>query len=196
MAALHQITTSEALKFSDYKRLLAGLRDMEKYQWELYCTISFCTAFRVSDVKTLTWRDILGSNEFIKIEKKTGKSREITIGDSFKSRVKELYELMGSPDQDEFVFCNPRTKCPFTTQYINRKLKQFKVRFDLPVKRFSTHTFRKTFGRYIWESMGKSTEALTLLNSIFRHSSLQTTIIYLGIRQEEVKNVYKLINLD
>ena len=48
------------------------------------------------------------------------------------------------------------------------------------------HTFRKTFGRYVYESMGRTTEALILLSMILKHSSPQVTMVYLGIRQEEI----------
>ena len=60
---------------------------------------------------------------------------------------------------------------------------------------FSTHTFRKTFGRYVYELMGRSAEGLILLNQIFRHSNLETTRRYIGLAQEDIDKVFNSIRL-
>ena len=59
----------------------------------------------------------------------------------------------------------------------------------------STHTFRKTFGRYVYELMGRSAEGLILLNQIFRHSNLETTRRYIGLAQEDIDKVFDSIRL-
>ena len=93
------------------------------------------------------------------------------------------------------VICNPKTKKPYTTQYINDTLKYLRVKYRLPIKRFSSHTFRKTFGRYVYELMGRSAEGLILLNQIFRHSNLETTRRYIGLAQEDIDKVFDSIRL-
>ena len=65
----------------------------------------------------------------------------------------------------------------------------------LPIRAFSTHTFRKTFGRYVYELMGRSAEGLILLNQIFRHSNLETTRRYIGLAQEDIDKVFDSIRL-
>lgn len=196
MGLKNQPTKAEALDFVDFKRLLKGLRQDELYKWELYCTASFCTALRVSDVKSTSWGDLLHQNDFIKLEKKTSKLRDIKIGQSFQLRLQELYELMGSPSLDSSIIQNNKTGKELSTQYINRYIKNFIFWYKLPIRKFSSHTFRKTFGRYIWEMMGKTTEALVLLCLIFKHANVQTTMIYLGIRQDEIEGLYDMIELD
>ena len=185
-------TTSEPLDFDEFKGLLGKLRENGEYKWELYCLVSFCTAFRVSDVKTTTWEDIFNKNDFVKIEQKTQKMRKIPIGHSFQKRLRELYSLMGCPDMNSTVLLNERTGGPYSTQYINRTLKKWIGPYRLSIKKFSTHSFRKTFGRYVWEMMGKTMEALMLLCLIFKHD----TMIYIGIRQDEINGVFKMIELD
>ena len=56
--------------------------------------------------------------------------------------------------------------------------------------KYSTHSFRKSFGRRIWSNNSDSEKSLVLLSQIFNHSSIAITRRYLGIREEEVKNVY------
>ena len=188
-----QLTTADYLPIEDFNRLIDGLHSEKKYLWELYCRLSFCTALRASDILSLVWKEILGKDELSKIEQKTGKVRKIKFHGSVKKKIWELYALLGKPDIFLPVICNPKTEKPYSMEYINRLLKEFRVTFRLPVKAFSTHTFRKTFGRYVYESSGRTAESLILLNSIFRHSSIEITKVYIGIRQSEIDKVYNSI---
>ena len=104
-------------------------------------------------------------------------------------------EPFGQPAPEQYIFLSPRTGKPYSLEYINRLLKVFKVRYRLPIRAFSTHTFRKTFGRYVYELMGRSAEGLILLNQIFRHSNLETTRRYIGLAQEDIDKVFDSIRL-
>ena len=177
-----QLTTADYLPIAEYNRLVRGLEKDGEYLWETYCWLSFCTACRASDVRTLRWKDILGKSTMTRIEQKTKKNRF-------------LYEMLGQPSPEQYIFLSPRTGKPYSLEYINRLLKVFKVRYRLPIRAFSTHTFRKTFGRYVYELMGRSAEGLILLNQIFRHSNLETTRRYIGLAQEDIDKVFDSIRL-
>lgn len=82
-----------------------------------------------------------------------------------------------------------------TIQYVNMKLKEFKYKYKLRIDNFSTHTFRKTFGRYVYDKSEHSAESLILLNKILNHSSIQVTKTYIGITQEEVAGIFASISL-
>ncbi|MFR9546011.1 MAG: tyrosine-type recombinase/integrase [Rikenellaceae bacterium] len=188
-----KLTTADYLPIKDFHRLVDGLHNDCDFLWELYSRLAFCTALRGSDVLTLIWSDILDQDSFEKIEKKTGKGRRITINNSVSLKINELYGLLGEPDKNNAIFLNKKTNRTYSLEYINRLLKRFKVRYRLPIQAFSTHTFRKTFGRYVYESNGKSAESLVLLNSIFRHSSIDVTKVYIGLRQAEIDTVFNSI---
>lgn len=188
-----QQTTADYLPIEDFNRLVDGLRGDNQYIWELYCRLSFCTALRASDVRMLRWQEVLGKEEFVKIEQKTGKSRRISLNKSVGDKLLELYLLMGSPEKKSLIFNNSATQKPYSLEYINRRLKVFRVKYRLPKMNFSTHTFRKTFGRYVYESNGRSAESLILLNTIFKHASIEITKVYIGIRQDEIDNVFNAI---
>lgn len=188
-----KLTTADYLSIEDFNRLVDGLHNDGLYMWELYCRLSFCTALRASDVLTLTWQDILNREFLDKTEKKTQKGRRITFNSSVQQKIKELYTLQGEPDKKGSPFLNPKTQTVYSLEHINRLLKKFRVRYRLPIKAFSTHTFRKTFGRYVYESNGRSAESLILLNSIFRHSSIDITKVYIGLRQAEIDKVFNSI---
>ena len=188
-----QLTTSDYLPIKEFNLLVDGLHCDCEYIWELYCRLSFCTALRASDVLSLKWEDILNKEYFDKIEKKTGKSRRITFNKTVTLKINELYSLIGEPNINGSLFLNLSTNKPYSLEHINRLLKKFRVKYRLSIKAFSTHTFRKTFGRYVYESNGKSAESLILLNTIFRHSSIDITKVYIGLRQAEIDNVFNSI---
>lgn len=193
MAKVGVLTTSDYLPIEAFERLLEGLHRDKKYVWELFCSIAFATALRVSDVRSTKWVDVLGKDDFFKKEKKTKKTRHISVDTTVRDRISELYVIMGSPDKSQPVICNQKTETSFTTQYINRTLKKFRVKYQLPIKAFSTHTFRKTFGRYIYDTAQDKTEALVLLNRIFNHTSIETTMVYIGLRQDDMNKAYRSI---
>jgi len=188
-----QLTTADYLTKEDFDRLMAGLHTDGYYVWELFCRLAFCAALRASDVLSLRWKDILDVDCIGKLERKTQKGRQIKLNASVRSKLSELYNLLGSPDRELPVVCNPKTKKPYSLEYINRLLKTFSVRYRLHVKAFSTHTFRKTFGRYVYENANKSAESLILLNTIFRHTSIEITKRYIGIRQDEINEIFNSI---
>ncbi|GAB6013529.1 tyrosine-type recombinase/integrase, partial [Viscerimonas tarda] len=152
-----------------------------------------CAGLRASDVLSLKWKDILNTDTLGKLEQKTQKGRQIILNESVREKILELYKLLGSPGRELPAVCNPKTKAPYSLEYINRQLKVFRVRYRLPAKAFSTHTFRKTFGRFVYESNGRSAESLILLNTIFRHSNIEVTKRYIGIRQDEINQVFNSI---
>lgn len=190
-----QLTTADYLPIAEYYRLLQELEKDGLYLWEAYCWLSFCTACRASDVRPLRWKDILGKSAMTRIEQKTKKNRLIKFNRDVQEKNRFLYEMLGRPDPEQYIFLSPRTGKPYSLEYINSLLKTFRVRYRLPIRAFSTHTFRKTFGRYVYELMGRSAEGLILLNQIFRHSNLETTRRYIGLAQEDIDKVFDSIRL-
>ena len=193
MAKKNKLTTSDYLDFDEYKRLLQCLHQDGKIIWELYARLSFCTACRVSDVLAFRWKNILNVGKCTIEEKKTKKARVITFNKSVQGKIRHLYELLGSPDTDELVFRSTHTQGAITMQYVNQKLKDFKYKYKIKIGNFSTHTFRKTFGRYVYESYENKAEALVLLNKILNHTSLQITKTYIGLTQDEIDNIFNSI---
>lgn len=189
MAQKNVLTASDYLPFEEYEKLIAGLRKDKQYIWELYATLSFSTALRTSDVRNLHWREVL-RNAITVTEKKTKKIRTIKLNADVQAKIRRLYNLLGQPNANCLIFANKRTGEPITSQYVNLKLKEFKKKYNLEIGNFSTHTFRKTFGRYVYESTHQSPESLLLLNKILKHTSTEVTKTYIGITQDEIDSVF------
>lgn len=190
-----QLTTADYLPIDTFRKLLGALEKDGEYLWETYCWLSFCTAFRASDVRALRWRDVLNRQELVRIERKTKKSRLVKFNKEVRDKTWYLYGSLGCPDVNGYIFENPQTGRPYSLEHINRLLKVFRSRYKIPIRAFSTHTFRKTFGRYVYEMSGRTAEGLILLNQIFRHSNLETTRRYIGLAQEDIDKVFASIRL-
>ena len=146
---------------------------------------------RISDLKTLRWEQLLGEESFELFEKKTGKRRAVRINRGFQKHIHDCYKKLGCPEKSEPVFLSRKHQV-YTTQRINVILKEVKRRYGLKIAHISTHSMRKTFGRKVVDSAGADSEmALIKLSEIFNHSSPAITRRYLGLRQEEIGEVYE-----
>ncbi len=195
MAKKNQLTTSDHLPYDEFVRLLDCLHNDGEYRWEMFARLSFCTACRASDTLKFRWKDILGAASVTIVEQKTKKTRKIPFNPSVQKAFHDLWKLLDCPDKNDYIMPSPQGDKPLTIQFVNMKLKDFKFKYRLKIENFSTHTFRKTFGRFVYDSNNHSAESLILLNKILNHSSLQVTKTYIGITQEEVAGIYNSINL-
>ena len=145
---------------------------------------------RVSDVKRLTWEDLLAGNLHFVDEIKTGKNRRVKINDSVRRKYLEYYDRMGRPPLEQIVFFSKRTGRAYTTQNINQHLRNFRQKYLLPVTHFSSHSLRKTLGKKIYEDHGRSEFGLMLVNKTFNHRDIQTSERYIGVATNTLVSVY------
>lgn len=195
MAEKNHLTASDHLPYEEFVRLLNSLHEDKEYRWEMYARLSFCTACRAGDVLRFKWRDVLGKSSVTIVEQKTRKTRKIPFNPSVQKNFDELWKLLGCPDKGDYIMPSNRGDQPMTIQWVNQRLKEFKQKYHLKIENFSTHTFRKTFGRYVYDSNNHSAESLILLNKILNHSSIQVTKVYIGITQEEISGIFDSICL-
>lgn len=197
MSKKGSLTSADYFKYDEFKRLIKCLVDDNQHIWAFYCLLSFCLGLRASDVRHLKWSDVLDRRSVIVTEQKTGKTKGIPVGQNTAEKITEMYLKSGRPNLDTYIFHTQRAKDnePVTIQYINKLTKKWKAKYKLDIGNFSTHTFRKTFGRYVYEKRNRSTDALIELNRIFRHSNLQTTLIYIGITDDNIYGVFSDIRL-
>ena len=193
MSLLNSRTTADFLNWNDMIVFVQKLERDNKYTWALLITTGCYTGLRISDLLQLRWEQLLDKEHLMITEVKTGKLRRIKLNQELLGLVGRIFNKLGIQDVREFLFLNRKTTKVFSVQYINRKLKWFRLRYRLKIKNFSTHTLRKTFGRHIWENSGYSEKAITLLSDIFNHSSYRITRRYLGINDEDIDGVYDLL---
>lgn len=190
MSKKHTYTTADYLPWDTMLNLVHRLFKDGNYRMSLLVACGSFFGLRISDLLSLTWEQILGES-FSLNEKKTGKHREIRVNAGVREHAKDCYAALGIKNPKEHCFLN-RFGGVLSIQRVNVVLKEVKAKYRLvDVKNFSTHSFRKTFGRKVVEMAGENSEmALIKLAELFNHSSTAITRRYLGLRQQELREVY------
>lgn len=172
---------------SDYIEFERGLYEgmklvRKKNVIGLYIIIQINTGLRISDMLMLNYEDVLNKDSIIVKEGKTGKIRVIKINEKIKEALVYFSEQKGKIFQSN-------KNCVYAPQSINRILKNV-FKKESKKLNISSHSLRKSFARHIWEQNERSEGALILISHILNHSSIQVTRIYLGIRQENIDDIY------
>lgn len=190
-------TKADYIPVNEFVRLMNWLRENKKYRWEAYMLLSFSVGLRISDFLNVTWNQAMIQGEVEINEKKTGKYRKIEISAEHAGRLSEIFDLLHLNEKhlDQPIMVN-KAGAVMSSQYINAELKRIGKAFGISIKNFSTHSLRKSFARYVWEEDGCSDKALTLLSEMLNHSSISVTRRYLGITDDEIKEVYRSISLN
>ena len=72
MSLKYSTTTADYLVWSDAMNLIRKLAKDGNYKISLLISLGCFTGLRISDILALRWKQILGTDEFTIIEKKTG----------------------------------------------------------------------------------------------------------------------------
>ena len=192
MSLKHSYTTADYITWDTATNLVRKLFRNGDYRMSLFIGCGIFFGLRVSDLLTLSWNQILSGDEFVIFEKKTDKRRVIRINEGFKAHIADCFQALGIKDINEPCFLN-RYGSIISLQMINRNFKAIKVKYQLKIENFSTHSLRKTWARQVYEnenSQGRGDMALLKLSEIMNHSSPSIPRRYIGLRQQELGEVY------
>lgn len=190
MSKKHTYTTADYLPWDTMLVLVRRLFKDGKYRMSLLVACGCFFGLRISDLLSLTWEQILGES-FSLYEKKTGKHREIKVNSGVRDHIRDCFSALKIKDSKEKCFLNKYGDV-ISIQRVNVILKEIRGKYGLVgIDHFSTHSFCKTFGRKVVEMAGENSEmALIKLAELFNHSSTAITRRYLGLRQQELREVY------
>ena len=190
-------TTTGYLEWDNFISLITRLENKGEYKFSLLISIGVFTGLRISDLLGLKYSDILNNTILNIQEKKTKKTRKIKLNEDLKIIVQRIYSKQNIKNPDQLMFLNRFMTKPIDKSYVNVKLKElfcfYRIKIDGNV---SSHLFRKTLGRRVMEVNNYSNESLILLMELFGHSSISITKRYLGIREQEIHNVYDSLTLN
>lgn len=191
MSVKHTYTTSDYIEWDTMLNLVRRLFKDGDYRMSLLIGCGAFFGLRISDLLTLSWDMLLDSDNFIITEKKTGKRRVVRVNTDFRKHIIDCFNALHITNRNEKCFLS-RKKMVYSVQRINVRLKEIKVKYGVKVEHLSTHSLRKTFGRKVVESARENSEmALIKLSEIFNHASPMITRRYLGLRREELLEVYE-----
>jgi len=195
MALKGQRTTTGFVQWNELTNLILKLERDGENKFSLLIGTGAFTGLRISDILSTKWSQLIDKEVIELNEKKTGKFRKIKINSDLKRLVQNNYDAMGSPDLDTFVFVNKYGTKQINVQWVNTKLKEIFTKYGIKTESPSSHTLRKSFGRRIWEINDYSEKSLVLLSELFQHSNIQITKRYLGIKEQELFDVYDSLSI-
>lgn len=140
------------------------------------------SGLRISDILTLKVVDTK-KNYFNLVEIKTGKKKRIEMTPGLR---KELRAYAEDKQDHEYLFKSREgVNKPITRSMAYKILRESASKFGLDD--IGTHTLRKTFGYHFY----KKYKNVAMLQQIFNHRDQETTLIYIGISQDEMDKAMK-----
>ena len=196
MSKIGQTTTTSYVEWNDFVSLITRLEKDGEYKFSLLISIGVFTGLRISDLLSLKYSDLIKKDVLKITEKKTKKVRSIKINKDLRDIVDRIVSKLKIKGFNEYIFLNKYKTKPIDKSYVNVKLKEIFKKYRVRVGgNVSTHTFRKTLGHRVMEVNNFSNESLVLLMELFGHSSMSITKRYLGIREQEIHDVYDSLTL-
>lgn len=177
----------------------------------LIFVLGVSTALRVSDLINLKMGDVFNPDHSIKqyitiIETKTRKTNHIMLNAEVQSALK-LYRddflahsknvaVFNTPQgevkrliPDSYLFQSKITNGKLTDKALYCLVNEAGKALNLPYH-LGSHSLRKTFGYWTLKLKPNDTNALTVLQQALNHSSLDSTMHYVGLTQENKDEVY------
>lgn len=176
---------SDRIPLKELKRLFENLNHSSKVtdqKIRLILILQYYTGLRHGDCRKITFGDIMNNNKLRLIEEKTKKSKIITLNNKLKSEVSGFFKENDVLSEGKIVSCR--------IQYINRKLKEYKERYNIrnytndSAFNFSTHSIRKCSLYEIYRTSG-----INVSLKISNHQSIDVHLRYI-CAESDVKDGY------
>jgi len=183
------------MDWDTFKSLVGKLERDKEFKFCLLIAIGIFTGLRISDLLKLRFSQF--ESEILTIqEQKTNKTRRIKINPDLKQVVSRIKEKMVISDTDQFIFLNKYGTKAIDKSYVNVKLKSIFRKYNVSIEgNVSSHLFRKTLGNRVLRLNNYSNKSVVLLMELFGHSSPAVTKRYLGLREQEILDVYDSLRL-
>jgi integrase len=181
-------------KIEDLKEYLLEEKNIRNYA---LVVVGLNSALRISDILALVWDDVYDFNErcfkthvLIK-EKKTNKIKKFLLNKASKNALQRLKKEKSNIKALEYVFKSREGQNKPLTRTMALKIIKDAAAAVRIKDRIGCHSLRKTFGYWSW----KKGTPLPLLTELFNHSNQQITRRYLGISQDDLDEVYRMVEL-
>lgn len=160
-------------------------------------TLGFNTALRISDLLNLKWEDVYNfdtqhfKQHICLIEQKTEKQNILALNQTVISALGLLKTSLNIISPKEYIIKSSHTyNKPIDRIQAFRIIRAGAKKVGIEGN-ISCHSMRKTFGYWAW----KNGVPPAIIMSIFNHSSIEVTKIYLSIDQDDKDEVFMKISL-
>jgi integrase len=192
MEKVEPIRTEKKIK--DLKKYLLGSGNMRNYA---LIVLGLNTALRISDILALTWGDVYDFEEktfktHVNIkEQKTGKDKNFLLNKNALEGLLKYKRQLGHVSTPDFIFVSRNGENKPITRYMAIRIIKTSCAAVGIKENVGCHSLRKTFGYHSW----KKGVPVAVLMELFNHSNQAVTKLYLGISQDDLDDVYRLVEL-
>lgn len=184
------------IKEADLKNIRKYLIENNKIDFLAFINIGVNTALRISDLSKIKFENINSDWSFEIIETKTKKKRIVVFNKVCISTIKDLkiyYEKIGYDVKKGYLFkklsyYNKKFLIdkPVDINSMTRRFAKLKksLNINYPI---NSHSLRKTWGYTVY----KKTKDIGLVMKALNHSNPIVTLKYIGIEEEDIKEVFK-----
>ena len=164
--------------------------------------IGINVGLRASDLCGLKWNffyneDGMFKESYTLMPKKTKKQRKF-VKVFFNQTVKKVVESYVNDypiaDYNDYLFKSRKGDKCITEISLGRIIKDTAKEAGID-KNICSHSLRKTWAYTIWHNADDKSKALVMLQQCLAHSDSMTTMRYIGILDEEKKDMYESIEL-
>jgi integrase len=158
------------------------------------------TMLRCSDVLKIKVGDVIDykgnvKDSIILKQKKTSRGLQVLISPTTKELIKSLIRKEDK-FENHYLFTSSRSgkDKPMSDRYYRKLVKKWAEMIDLDPAYYSTHSLRRTIPSIIYkhEKQEKgSMESILEIKEMLGHSSIESTIRYLNVKQEEALEARK-----
>lgn len=181
-------------KINDLKKYLIGSGNIRNYA---LIVLGLNSALRISDMLSLTWGNVFDFEEnqfkthvYIK-EKKTGKVKKFLLNKNAVEALSRLKKKLRYINAQEYIFKSREGQNRPITRYMAIKIIKGACEAVGIKEHIGCHSLRKTFGYHSW----KKGVPIPMLMELYNHSNQSITKLYLGINQDDIDDVYRLVEL-
>lgn len=126
--------------------------------------------------------------------KKTKKFVELHFNQTVKKAIAEYVEKYPVENLDEYLFKSRKGNTHITEWTLWDFVS--KIAIEVGIERnMGSHSLRKTWGYTIWHNAKDKNKALVMLQQCFGHTNSLTTMKYIGILDEEKKDMYESVEI-
>lgn len=175
------------------------IREMQSYlesihpKWSIMFKLGVLTGLRVSDILNLKVEDI---DLCVKVkEQKTGKYRKINVPDGLYVELKKFIREYKLSKGDYLIFSNKKDdnggQKAVSRQQAYRVMNDASKMCNLK-ETIGTHGMRKTMAYHLYQK----DKDIALVQYVLNHSNSETTLRYIGVRQEQADKVLEDLSVD
>lgn len=186
-------TTTTPLTISEIETLYNVALYNKWYDLATLIVCGSCYGLHYCDIINLTWSDVLFSDTIFVNSKRNKKIISVTNTKEAKEKMAVIAKLLNIQELSKTVLQSNRYGRTSSTQIINKKLKSLNICSKIHKKTLSTESFRKTFGKKIYDELPDALKmsGLNMLSKYYSHYSIEETKKYLcitDIKMNEFEN--------